>query len=159
MSSINYIRTLFDYDQALYRRVWESIMQLTDAQFVQEVDYSHGSIRNQIVHVATVDERWLRGLHEQPDARQFNLDPTDYPTRESARVLWDSTALKVTDYVAALDAGDLERQPQGMYGPVWQVLAHMVNHGTDHRAQILRLLHDFGAPTFDQDLVLYLWAQ
>jgi uncharacterized damage-inducible protein DinB len=157
MSSINYIRTLIDYDYALYRRVWDSIMQLTDAQFVQDVNYSHGSIRNQIVHVAEVDERWLRGLQEHPNARQFNLDPTDYPTRASARALWDSTALKVTDYVASLGEGDLERQPQGMYGPIWQVLAHMVNHGTDHRAQILRVLHDFGAPTFDQDLIIHLW--
>jgi hypothetical protein len=33
----------------------------------------------------------------------------------------------------------------------------MVNHGTDHRAQILRVLHDFDAPTFDQDLIIHLW--
>jgi uncharacterized damage-inducible protein DinB len=37
------------------------------------------------------------------------------------------------------------------------VLLHVANHGTDHRAQLLRALHDFGAPTFDQDLILYLW--
>ena len=40
---------------------------------------------------------------------------------------------------------------------VWQVLIHVANHGTDHRAQILRALHDLGIPTFDQDLILYLW--
>jgi uncharacterized damage-inducible protein DinB len=33
----------------------------------------------------------------------------------------------------------------------------MVNHGTDHRAQVLRSLHDFGAPTFNQDLIIHLW--
>jgi uncharacterized damage-inducible protein DinB len=46
-----------------------------------------------------------------------------------------------------------------MGGPAWQVLAHVVNHGTDHRAQILRLLDRYGAPTFDQDLILHLWAR
>jgi uncharacterized damage-inducible protein DinB len=38
---------------------------------------------------------------------------------------------------------------------IWQTLLHLVNHGTDHRAQVLRALHDFGAETFDQDLVFY----
>lgn len=159
MSELEYIRTMVDYNYALYRRLWDSIMHLTDEQFVRDVDYSHGSVRNQIVHVAVVDGRWLRGLRERPDARQFNLDPTDYPTRESAHALWSSTAQDVTDYVASLDAGDLERQPRGMGGPIWHVLAHVVNHGTDHRAQILRALHDFGAPTFDQDLIFHLWRR
>lgn len=35
----------------------------------------------------------------------------------------------------------------------------MANHGTDHRAQILRTLYDLGAPTFSQDLIMYLWSK
>jgi uncharacterized damage-inducible protein DinB len=159
MEALEIIRTLIEYNYALYRRVWDSITHLSDEQFVQEVNYSHGSIRNQIVHVASVDERWLRGLMELPDARTFSLKPSDYLTRESGRALWDATSRDVVEYVAALDAGSLERQPQGMPGPAWQVLTHLVNHGTDHRAQILRVLHDFGAPTFDQDLVIHLWTR
>jgi uncharacterized damage-inducible protein DinB len=159
MSRIDDFRTLIDYNYALYDRVWDSIMQLTDEQFVQDNGYSHGSIRNQIVHVATVDTRWLGGLQERPEARQFMLDASDYVTREQARALWDATARAVSDYVGSLDDESLERHPRGLPGPVWQVLAHLVNHGTDHRAQILRALYDLGAPTFDQDLILYLWAR
>jgi uncharacterized damage-inducible protein DinB len=29
----------------------------------------------------------------------------------------------------------------------WQVLLHVVNHGTDHRAQLLRSLNDLGLAT------------
>ena len=60
--------------------------------------------------------------------------------------------------MAGLDEADLARVPAGMRGPAWQVLVHLVNHGTDHRAQMLRILHDLGAPTFDQDFVLYRWS-
>ena len=42
--------------------------------------------------------------------------------------------------------------------PVWQILLHVVNHATDHRAQTLRLLDQLGAPTFEQDFMLYLYA-
>ena len=40
-----------------------------------------------------------------------------------------------------------------------EVLIHVVNHGTDHRAQILARLHELGAPTLEQDLMLYLWER
>ncbi len=40
---------------------------------------------------------------------------------------------------------------------VWQVLIHVVNHGTDHRAQILRLLNDLGFTTGPQDYIFYAY--
>ena len=159
MDTLELIRTQIDYNYALYRRLWDSITTLSDEQFVSDVDYSHRSIHNQMMHVTVVDKRWLLGLQEHPDGRGFSLSPSDYPTRESVRALWDGVSKEVIDYVAGLDEAGLTRTPQGMGGPAWQVLIHMVNHGTDHRAQILRALHDFGAPTFDQDLILHLWTR
>jgi uncharacterized damage-inducible protein DinB len=40
---------------------------------------------------------------------------------------------------------------------VWQVLLHVVNHGTDHRAQILRQLNDLGVETKWQDYIFYVF--
>jgi uncharacterized damage-inducible protein DinB len=40
---------------------------------------------------------------------------------------------------------------------VWQVLLHVVNHGTDHRAQLLRLLNDLGVETTSQDYIFYVY--
>jgi uncharacterized damage-inducible protein DinB len=40
---------------------------------------------------------------------------------------------------------------------VWQVLLHVVNHGTDHRGQILRLLSDLGVATGSQDYIFYVY--
>jgi uncharacterized damage-inducible protein DinB len=39
----------------------------------------------------------------------------------------------------------------------WQVLLHVVNHGTDHRAQLLRLLNDLGGETTSQDYIFYVY--
>jgi uncharacterized damage-inducible protein DinB len=41
---------------------------------------------------------------------------------------------------------------------LWQVLLHVVNHGTDHRAQLLRLLNDLGVETTYQDYIFYVYA-
>ena len=40
---------------------------------------------------------------------------------------------------------------------VWQVLLHVVNHGTDHRAQLLRLLNDLGLETTSQDYIFFVY--
>ena len=40
---------------------------------------------------------------------------------------------------------------------VWQVLLHVVNHGTDHRAQVLRSLNDLGIKTDSQDYIFYVY--
>ena len=96
MQPVEILRSLIDYHYAMFGRVWDSIMHLSDEQFVQEVAYSHGSLRNQVVHVAAVDTRWLMGLRELPDARAFHLIPADYPTRAAARAVWDGVAREVS---------------------------------------------------------------
>lgn len=156
MPAADMIRTMLAYHYAYHRRLWECIMALTDDQFTTEIPYSHGSIRNHMVHLANVDRGWLRGLQEDPNPRAGRWNPADYPTRESARAIWEQAAAEVTDYAAHLTDADLERQPAGMPMTVWQTLLHLVNHGTDHRAQVLRALYDFGAPTFEQDFAYYM---
>jgi uncharacterized damage-inducible protein DinB len=158
MPLIDLVRSALSYHDALNRRMWDSIMTLKDEQFLAPIPYSHGSIRNQVVHLTAVDGRWLRGLQGQPDARTYNLLPDDYPTKQAAYDLWEISSNQLSAYTTDIDENELERYPAGMPGPVWQVLLHVVNHGTDHRAQILRALHDFDAPTFDQDLILHLWS-
>lgn len=159
MHTLEIVRTLFAYNASLSARLWESMMQLTEAQFVQDVPYAHGSLRNHVVHLAGVDGRWLRGLQERPDPLSFTPDPRDYPDRASARTLWQTTADEMAAYIATLDDARLAQTARGMNEPVWQILMHLVNHGTDHRAQMLRIVHDLGGPTFAQDLIIYLWSQ
>jgi uncharacterized damage-inducible protein DinB len=157
MPTIELIRAYMEYNDAMNRKVWDSIMTLSDEHFIENLGYSHGSIRDLMVHMAVVDGRWLRGLKEEPEARGYSVDPASFPTRQKAFEFWDQTAHELMAYTQSLEESDLSITPMGMYGPVWQVLLHLVNHGTDHRSQVLRALTDFEAPTFDQDFILFEW--
>ena len=42
---------------------------------------------------------------------------------------------------------------------LWQVLLHVANHGTDHRAQLLRQLNDLGVKTEYQDYIFYVYEK
>ena len=44
------------------RRVWDSIDQITDAQFLEDDDYSRGSIRNLMVHLVSAIRWTLLGV-------------------------------------------------------------------------------------------------
>jgi len=156
MLSVEIVRMMLEYNYSYQWLVWDSIMTLSDEQFLKEIPYSHGSIRNHMVHLATVDGGWLRGLKGDPNARTFRYKSEDYTTREAVRKICEQSAKEVQEYAASLTEENLKITPPNMPLTVWQTLLHLANHGTDHRAQVLHALHEFGAPTFDQDFVYHL---
>jgi uncharacterized damage-inducible protein DinB len=154
------IQTFIAYHLDMTRRVWDSINQITDEQFLADDAYSRGSIRNLMVHLATTDSNWLAGLKNIPEGQ----DPPkkkyeDYPNREVVRAFWDATAKDVEAYAATLSEAELDEDPIDIQNPRWAVILHIINHGTDHRSTVLQRLHEFGAPTFDQDFIMWLWSR
>ena len=156
MPALEMIRSFIDYDIAMTRRVWDSIDQITEAEFIADDRYSRGSIRNLMVHLSHTNLRWLDGLKNLPDETAKFMPYEEYRTRSSVRTYWDSVANEVKSYVQRLSAEELDEHPVDIPGPRWEVLLHVVNHGTDHRSTILQKLHELGAPTFDQDYILWL---
>lgn len=165
MVTADYIRAIFEYNYARHRQLWSCIMHLGDEQFVQDVPYSIGSIRNHLVHVTGVDARWLARIQETPVPDPPNY--ADYPTRVSARSYYDMVEKQLLDFAAHVDDAALQKiihfelKQRNIVSnkTAWQILIHVVNHGTDHRAQVLRILHEMGAPTFEQDIMLYWFDQ
>jgi uncharacterized damage-inducible protein DinB len=153
------IRTFIDYRIAITGRVWDSFAHIREAQFVSDDDYSRGSIRNLMVHPANPDLNWMNGLKDLPDVRGQMKSYEDYPDRASARSYWESVAGDLSEYASQLTEQLLGENPRDVPGARWKVLLHLVNHGTDHRFTVLQKLHEFGAPTFDQDLTIWLANQ
>jgi uncharacterized damage-inducible protein DinB len=157
----NAFRHFYGYHFAENRNLWDTyITSLSHEQFVQTVGYSHGSIRNQIVHLMNVDDTWfseLRGV-EIPDS----LDSANIDDREIIRAQWDTVEQKMRDYLDHLRDDMLFTKPiaepqEDKDLILWQVLLHVVNHGTDHRAQLLRSLNDLGVKTVSQDYIFYVY--
>lgn len=153
-------RHFYAYHFAENRTMWDNyIVPLAEDQFIQHVDYSIGSIRNQIVHLMHVDQIWfsqLRGIDllELPE-------PDAYKDRSAIRAHWDQVETDMHSYLNGLKDSMLFEKPfaegEDKDLILWQVLLHVVNHGTDHRAQILRLLSDMGVKTTSQDYVFYVY--
>lgn len=152
-------RHLYKYHFAENRKMRDHYLsQLSSEQFTQEVAYSHGSVRDQILHLISVDDAWFSDL----SGTEFleTLDPADYREPTSTHAIWDGVEQKVRAYLDALRDDMLYDKP--LEGEdkdllLWQVLLHVANHGTDHRAQLLRLLHDLGVETTAQDYIFFVY--
>ena len=153
------LRHFFEYHFSQNRMIWNAcIVPLSDEQFVQSAEYSVGSIRNQIVHMMNVDEGWFSDL-DSPGMPQWDITDT-MNDRGTIRAHWDGVEQSMRQYLIDLTDDRLFDKPlQGEDENLlrWQILLHVVNHGTDHRAQLLRLLHDAGIDTMPQDYVFYVY--
>jgi len=158
--NINAFRHFYDYHFGENRKIWDTyINSLSLEQFTQNMGYSHGSIRDEIVHIMTVDDTWFRGLQgvEIPEWP----DPANFHDLKLIRTHWDKVEQNMREYLANLQDETLDKKPftdgEDKDLLVWQVLLHVVNHGTDHRAQLLRSLHDLGVKTGPQDYIFYVY--
>ena len=161
--NLQQVKTLFEYHYASFDRIRSCAATLSEQQFVAASGYSVGSVRNQLAHCLMVDVRWLARLNGQPPPE---MEYADFPDQATLWREWGVAQAQVMAYVNRLSAEALDEvvhldfPERGGFrrNRRWQILLHMVNHGTDHRAQILALLAAFGAATFEQDLMLHLWS-
>jgi uncharacterized damage-inducible protein DinB len=157
------IKTIFGYNYWAFERVWDCIAQLSDEQYVQEVDYSTGSIRNIVVHLMSSTQRWIPRIEGEELPPRLSFE--DFDTLTITRSKWEQLRTETLDYLNTLNEvqlgetvhWELPNRGLKMDSPRWEILLHVANHGTDHRAQILGILHQyFHVKTVEQDMLFYL---
>lgn len=153
-------RQFYDYHFSINREIWDAyVMSLPQELFTQNSDYSIGSVRNQIVHLINVDNAWFSELRGIDDFDELDAATDD---KQLIRAHWDTVERDMRAYLAGLRDDMLMEKPisepeEDRDLVLWQVLLHVVNHGTDHRAQLLRLLNDLGVKTGPQDYIFYVF--
>ena len=154
---------LFTYHEWAMARVWNFVAALSDKAFRQPLAYSVGSIQQQLVHILNAERYWLRRLGAP--SLDFLLELESLNQTKLRSIAEDQEQWKIA-WLASLDDAGLARL-HSFHHPddsarvswaKWQVLLHVLNHSTEHRAQILaQLAQEFGAATDAQDLIYYWW--
>jgi uncharacterized damage-inducible protein DinB len=159
----DYFVQLYDYTFWADRKLFDCVAALSEEQYRQEIDFSAGSISVQMVHTMDVERWWLHFL--RTGEIDFSDDAVYLLPRESLRSRWDEVEREARAYIQSLTPEELERPVRPPFWDeheappvtVWQALLQVANHSTDHRAQMMAMLHTrFGAPTFGQDFLSYL---
>lgn len=155
--------SFYDYTFWGHRQVWKAVMQLSEEQFFRELDYSIGSICNQVTHTMGVEYWWIHFLAE--GIYEF-INPDEYRERAKIREKWDESEVYIRAYLEQLTPEELQREVKPKFWSedespikVWQALLQVANHSTDHRAQTLAGLHRLGAPTIAQDYLIFVHGE
>lgn len=158
-----FLRILYDYNYWAHRRLLDTAARLTDAQRCEPV-FAIGSIHDTLAHALGAEWLWQRRLGQQgsPTALPDAVASGDF---DALRAVWGEEEPAMRALVAGLTDADLAAdidyrtlRGQAGRGVRWWLLAHVLNHSTQHRSEVAAMLTELGASPGDLDMIVY-WRQ
>ena len=158
------VRRLYSYGAAANEQVLEAAGRLSAEQFTAPVIEGQPSVRDTLVHIAAaqlVHLCWWDGslTREESFARGFPV--ADYPDIDAVAAFMRDAETQTASFLATLQGDDdlgrvYERTlADGSAGEraLWEMLLHVANHGTQHRAEVAVMLTVLGHSPGDLDLL------
>jgi uncharacterized damage-inducible protein DinB len=152
---VDEVRFLFAYDRWATRRVLDVLDGLDPVVWTRTDvvgDRGSGAI---LVHHLGASQRWRHAFQDLGEGPEPELEPL--PTTAELRARWDVEWVAVDEWLSTITEGFIGYVHEGV--PVWQMLVHVVNHGTQHRAEAATLLTAEGRSPGELDLINYAEEQ
>jgi uncharacterized damage-inducible protein DinB len=151
------VRSLFAYDRWATLRVL-NVLDGLDADVWTRMDVvDERGLGAILVHHLGASQRWRIGFETQgtDEGPEPELEPL--PTIDELRERWEAEWVAVDAWLPNLTDDFVAYVHEGV--PVWQMLVHVVNHGTQHRAEAAVLLTAEGRSPGELDLINYAEEQ
>ncbi len=159
------IVTLYDYNYWANARVLRAAAQATPEQFVAPARLSHSSLRGTLAHILGTEIVWRMRCQE-------GISPTavptegEFPTLESLAKRWQAEEQSMRAFIGSLVDQDLTRvvrytTTKGVpfENILWMLLVHVVNHGTQFRAEAGVALTEYNHSPGDLDFLFFMREQ
>lgn len=157
--------TLFDYNYWANELILRAAAKVSPAEFVAPHSFSHGGLRGILVHAMSAEWVWRTRFQERVYPTAL-LSEADFPTFADLRARWQQEEAAMRTYVASLSDEQINspifyKSTNGApyEDLLWQLLFHVINHGTQHRSEAAALLTDFGHSPGNIDLIIYMREQ
>jgi uncharacterized damage-inducible protein DinB len=159
--TLAYMQTLLDYHYWARDIVLDAVNDVPREKFTQPVTSSFTSLRDTVAHLYAADYVWFqRWLGNAPKGL---IAYDQFPDATSIRTAWKDLEVEVRQFVnnrgeagvnTLCDYTLLSGAPDT--APFWQMLAHVVNHGSYHRGQVTTLMRQLGAnPPKPTDMIAF----
>lgn len=155
------ILTLYKYNQWTTAKILNAASNVTQEQFLAPASFPHGGLRGTLVHAMFAE--WIWRNRWEGISPNYRLKPDDFPTFESLRTRWMEEEGKLMAFVESLTDEKLnskfsykDTKGNPLERILWQAMAHVVNHGTQHKTEAAALLTDLGHSPGDIDLIYFL---
>lgn len=155
------ITLLYKYNQWANAKILNAAAHVSAEQFLAPASFPHGGLRGTLTH--TLFAEWIWRLRWEGNSPAARLKPEDFPAFESLRTRWADEEKLLMSFVENLTDEQLNSrfsytstQGEPYERTLWHTMVHLVNHGTQHRAEAAALLTDFGHSPGDIDFVYFL---
>ncbi|HMO59411.1 MAG TPA: DinB family protein [Roseiflexaceae bacterium] len=156
------LRLLFDYHYWANHRLLRAAEGIGAADLTAPYPFPCRSLRGTLVH--TMSAEWIWRSRWQGTAPAAMLDEQEFASIEAIRTRWAAEEALMRAFIAGLRDEDLQRHVEysntrGVIQPLmplWQLMTHCVNHGTQHRSEAAAILTELGRSPGDLDLILFL---
>lgn len=158
------IQILFKYNSWANKRILDAAANITQEQFIAPASYPHGGLRGTLTHALFAE--WIWRTRWQGESPVKRLKPEDFPTFESLKTRWAEEEKLLLAFVEGLTDERLNSafnytttEGKPFQRIVWQAMAHVVNHGTQHRSEAAAMLTEMAHSPGDLDLIVFLSEQ
>jgi uncharacterized damage-inducible protein DinB len=155
------LRLLLDYNYWARDRLLDAVAPLSAEQLTRDLGNSFKSVHDTLVHLHLAERVWYMRWHgESPTG----MPPADaFTDLASIQRAWADHEAKMRAFVEAMTPSDVDRvieykllNGQPAASPLWQMLQHLINHGSYHRGQVTTMLRQLGAaPPKSTDLIVF----
>ena len=148
------VRYLFGYDRWATRRILAVLDGVPDETWGATGVVGDRGLGAILVHQLGAHQRWRLGISRDDEASQRarpELGPLPEPAQLAAT--WEAEWEAMDALLDRLDDDVLTYVHEGV--AVWRMLAHVVNHGTQHRSEAATLLTGIGRSPGDLDMIFY----
>lgn len=152
----------YDYNAWANRRILARAADLSHAQLSDKLPTMWDSILGTMAHVLGAEWVWRQRcqLGISPAAL---LERSQFSTLDLLGQRWDEEDAAMRAYLNGLNDAALRQaityqntRGDALSRPLWQLLLHVVNHGTQHRSEVALYLTNFDRSPGDMDFVLFL---
>jgi len=158
------IRRLYDYQHEVTDHVLDVSTQLSNEEFVSIVVEGQPSIRDTLFHPIEVLEThfvWWNFSTDRQAPEIIEHLPLQYIDAESISIYWRAVDEKVVRLIGSLGSGAQLELPYVRAFPdgsenrrlFWEMLLHVVNHGTQHRSEVAMMLTVLGRSPGDMEIL------
>jgi uncharacterized damage-inducible protein DinB len=154
------IKLYYKYNEWANKRILDAAQRASREQLTASNAFGWGDLRGALVHILDAEYGWFSFLFERED--EGVIDPEDFTDIAALRQRWERQNAITRECLDTLKDEDLlrvhksERNGASYNWILWQALVHVVNHGTQHRAEAAALLTGFGHSPGDMDFTLFL---
>jgi uncharacterized damage-inducible protein DinB len=143
---------LFGYDRWATQRVLAALDGIPASVWGTEGAIGERGLGAILIHQLGAAQRWRHAIQHDEERPH----PEDEPllSVEALRARWDAEWAAVDAWLPNVSDGFLAYVHEGE--AIWQMLAHVVNHGTQHRSEAAALMTQAGHSPGELDMIDYV---